>query len=82
MNQWIRLGIDLVAIFIVTLSSLAYFDNRFDTIEEALKDRWKGSHMMAWVAGAERAHEEAENPKEVTLPDPYKVRSQVEERSQ
>lgn len=75
-SRWLRLAGDLVALGAICLAAYMWLDARFDRLEYLTRDRWTGADMRNWVAGAERAHEEAENPREVKLPNPYDIRRQ------
>ena len=73
-DGWARVVIDAAILAVTLFMGYQYLDNRFDRVESLAKDRWTGADMMSWVSGAERAHEEASNPKDVKLPNPYVVR--------
>lgn len=79
-QRWLRTLIDVGSLLALLFAGFIYLDTRFDALENAMGDRWTGAHMMSWVAGAERAHEDAVNPKDVKLPNPYDIRRQHQER--
>jgi hypothetical protein len=90
-DGWVRVVIDAAVLVVTLFLGYHYLEKRFSAQDKAIielahelriasADRWMGADQAAWVAGAERAHEEANDPKEVRLPNPYEIRRMRQEQ--